>query len=323
MDEVQAQLLWDRGTLEVHCERAQQVREGVEAYLGRAVFAVDAELKVRVRLTRPAANAGNVVALVTQEDATGQSWGERVVTGDGSCESLDEPLTLVVALMVDRPASEASEPTSSIVTSPPRAPRPSATVVVEDQPPTEISTTPSLERARAAPGHVALLVSALGAMGATPAFGFGGGLALVWKPRGFVGLSLDASVVLPRSVSLESGSLRVSVQSLDLGICPLQGTDGAAWWSLCGGVALARIHVRSRDLLEAKATSQYLAMPGLRARAATVLAERWLVGGGVAAAVPLSADRYTYRDAGGEEHTAFELSSPIVTASAFVGALFR
>jgi len=323
MDEAPAQLLWDRGTLEVQCERAQQVREGVEAYLGRTVFAVDAELKVRVRLARPVANGGKVVALVTQEDATGQSWGERVVTGDTSCESLDEPLTLVVALLVDRPALDTPEAAASTDPIPPPAPPPATTAVVEDQPPAAISTTPSLDRAQAAPGHTALLVSTLGAMGATPAFGLGGGLALVWKPRGFVGLSLDAWAVLPRSVSLESGSLRVSLQSLDVGICPLQGTDGAAWWSLCGGAGVARVHVRSRELLESKATSQYLVMPGLRARAATVLAERWLVGGGVTAAFPLSPDRYTYRDAGGEEHAAFELSSSIVTASVFAGALFR
>ena len=315
MDEAQAQLLWDRGVLEVQCERAQQVREGVEAYLGRTVFAADAELKVRIRLTKP---AGKVVALVTQEDATGQSWGERVVTGEASCQSLDEPLTLVVALMVDRPLSQTAEPAPLPVAPPPPPPPPA-----EDERPAEISTTPSLDRAPPAPGHLALLVSALGAMGATPAFGFGGSIALTWRPRGFVGLSLDASAVLPRSVSLESGSLRVSLQSLDFGICPLQGTDGTAWWSLCGGAGISRVHVRSRDLLDSKATSQYLAMPGVRARAATVLAGRWLVGGGVAASLPLSANRYTYRDAGGEEHAAFELSSPIVAASAFAGALFR
>jgi hypothetical protein len=316
MDEAPAQLLWDRGALEVRCERAEQVREGVEAYLGRTVFAADAELKVRVRLTR---SADKVVALVTQEDATGQSWGERVVAGEASCESLDEPLTLVVALMVDRPTSQTAEPAPPPVAPPPRPPPPA----FDDQPPAAISTTPSLDRAPPAPGHVALLVSALGTMGATPAFGFGGGIALAWQPRGFVGLSLDASAVLPRSVSLQSGSLRVSLQSLDLGICPLQGTDGSAWWSLCGGAGVARVHVRSRGLLESKAKSQYLAMPGMRARAATLLAGRWLVGGGVALGLPLFADRYTYRDAGGKEHVAFELSSPIVTAGAFAGVRFQ
>jgi hypothetical protein len=323
MEEAQAQLLWDRGVLEIQCDRAQQVREGVEAYLARSVFAADAELKVRVRLARPAASAGNVVALVTQEDATGQSWGERVVTGDASCESLDEPLTLVVALMVDRPTSEPSEPTSLPVPSPPPPTPASKVAEVEDQPPAEISTTPSLDRAPPTPGHLVLLVSALGAMGATPAFGFGGGVALAWKPRGFWGLSVDAAGVLPRSASLESGSLQVSLQTLDVAVCPLQGTDGDAWWSLCGGFGMARLHVRSRELIESKATSQYLALPGVRARAATVLAERWLVGGGVAVAFPLSPDRYTYRDASGEGHSAFELSSPIITASAFAGALFR
>ena len=47
-----AVLQWDRGALEVECERGAVVRDGVEAYLGRAVFADSGAAVVRVTLSR-------------------------------------------------------------------------------------------------------------------------------------------------------------------------------------------------------------------------------------------------------------------------------
>jgi hypothetical protein len=330
MEDPEALLLWDRGNLEVQCERSQQVREGVEAHLGRTVFAagvdagVDADagaqLKVRVRLSRSSAEGGNVVAVVSQEDETGKSWGERVVTGDGGCESLDEPLTLVVALMVDGLATE-SKPTARLDPEParePAAPSPSA-----EEAASVIHTTPTFDHAPPAPGHFAVLVAALAAMGASPEVGFGGGVSLLWKPRGFWGVGLDVAGLAPQSLSLHSGSLQVSSQSLDFNLCPLQDTDDTVWWNLCGGAGVVRLQVRSRDLLLAKATSQYVAMPGLRARAARVIAGRWLLGGGLAIGFPISPDRYVYRDEQGNERGAFALGFPIATATAFAGTLFR
>src|ERR1041384_2221690 len=112
MDASQAVLMWDRGALEIECERGAQVREGVETYVGRKVFGEGGDRVVRVTLSRVSEQGKKrVEARVSQEDTQGRTWGERVVTGDDSCSSLDEQLTLVVALMVDAPEPvAASEP---------------------------------------------------------------------------------------------------------------------------------------------------------------------------------------------------------------------
>src|SRR6185369_8188261 len=98
-----------------------------------------------------------------------RAWGEREVVGDSSCASLDEPLTLVVALLVDAPA-RAAEPAPSEVTPPP-AERPAPPKAADDEPPAEdtgpIETAPSLEHVTA-PGHVVLLALGLLSMGVLP-----------------------------------------------------------------------------------------------------------------------------------------------------------
>src|SRR5690349_3777945 len=101
----QAVLIWDQGPSAPECERAAAVKAGVEAYLGRPVFGADPALVIRVRVAR-GASGRSLEATVSQEDASGRAWGERSVSAK-DCESLDEPLTLVVALMVD--ASSTSE----------------------------------------------------------------------------------------------------------------------------------------------------------------------------------------------------------------------
>ncbi|HYP90854.1 MAG TPA: hypothetical protein VEQ59_21955, partial [Polyangiaceae bacterium] len=151
MEATTAVLVWDRGTLEAECERGALVREGVETYLGRAVFTDSGGHIVRVKLARlEEQGKRRVVATVTQQDESGRAWGERTVTGDESCSSLDEQLTLVVALMVDAPtpAEPAVEPQSL----PPPPPPPSDV----PEPSGEIITAPSLQQPAPSPGHLVI-----------------------------------------------------------------------------------------------------------------------------------------------------------------------
>lgn len=323
MDVPQAVLEWDRGALEAECERAATVQAGVEAYLGRSVFARDGELVVQVRLSRVAdAGSTRVVANVTQRDASGKVWGERSVTGDSSCASLDEPLTLVVALMVDAPAAPAEEPPAE-----PTPPEPAETTT-EPAPPSaagtgDIETAPSLARAESAPGHAAFLAFGVASMGALPATGTGGRALVSVKPRSFVGLGVDVTLLAPQRKALGSGSLEVSLLALSGSICPLQGVDGSTWYSACAGFGAARVRAKSRDLFDSRRSTQWIALPSLSARAAWLAAGSWLFGGGLDIAFPLSADRYVYRDPQGLTLPAHELASLIVTASLGVGLLVK
>jgi hypothetical protein len=324
MDVPQAVLEWDRGALEVECERAATVQAGVETYLGKSVFSRGGELVVQVRLTRvEEAGASHVVANVTQHDASGKVWGERTVTGDASCASLDEPLTLVVALMVDSPTppeEPASEPAAQVPTDA------ASSAAAEPPPPGgsgEIDTAPSLAQAQSAPGHAAFLGFGVASMGALPATGFGGRALASVKPRSFVGLGVDVLWLAPERKALGSGSLDVSLLALSGSICPLQGVDEVIWYSACASLGAARLRAKSRALIDSRGKTQWLALPSLGARAAWIAAGSWLIGGGLDVAFPLSADRYVYRDLQGMTLPAHELASLVVTASLGIGLLVK
>lgn len=318
MDATPVVLVWDRGTLEAECERASIIKDGVETYLSRAIFADSAERSVRVQLSRVEEHGRRrVIARVTQQDDEGRSSGERRVDGDESCASLDEQLVLVVALLVDTPDTAAPsadpEPTPA-----PEPPLPPATPEPAAQS-AEIVTVPSLERAASSPAHFVLLGFGAVNAGATPGPAVGAGLAFSYKPRGFWGLGLEVTRLGPTRERLESGSLEVSLWQMSANLCPLQGSDERAWWSACASVGAGRLHVHSRGLLEARDKNQWFALPGIGVRGAGIVGRHWLLGGGVLAAVPISPERYVYRDQQGRTQSAFQLSSLVLTAHLGVG----
>jgi hypothetical protein len=324
MDAPLSVLQWDRGALEAECDRAATVRAGVEAYLGRSVFGAEGPLVVRVRLSRVEENGrARVVAKVTQETSDGRAWGERDVVGDASCASLDEPLTLVVALLVDAPPS-AAEPAPDGAARPPAegsAPRKPA----EDAPPPDdtgpIETAPSLEHMKA-PGHVVLLAFGLLSMGVLPSPAVGGGVLASVKPRGFWGLGVEAGAWLPQRMPLGSGTLETSLSMVSGSICPLQGIADGVWWSACGSFGAARLHARSRHVLEARSRNDWFALPGATARGGWLIGRGVLISGGLEALFPVSPDYYAYRSPDGEKQLAFEPAQLMITAQLGIGLLF-
>jgi hypothetical protein len=316
----QAVLSWDRGQLEAPCERAAVVRQGVEAYLGRAVFAATGDIVVRVRLSRGDEPGARVVATVTKETRDGEVRGERSVSGDASCESLDEPLTLVVALMVDTveaPVTAEAEPAPAL------APPPSPPLPLEPAHDGEIITAPSLEQGPPSASHGAVFGFGTANMGAEPAVAWGGSVALFYKPRHFWGMGLEGEALAVQRSALESGSLAISVATLGADLCPLHDVEGHAWWSLCISGRVARVHAKSHGLAEAVASTQLVVMPGVAARAAYVVGKRFLVGGGLQASFPVSPDRYVYRDRLGGVHQAFALSPLVLSVNFGVGLLIN
>jgi hypothetical protein len=317
----QAVLIWDQERLAQACDRSEAVKAGVEAYLGRPVFGAQPSLTIRVHISE--ASGGVTVATVSQEDGSGRAWGERSVTGR-DCESLDEPLTLVVALMLD--AGAVSSDPAPI---PAKSPEPSAApplasppvIAATDEGP--IETVPSLQHPSYEPGHAAVYASVVTTMGLLPNPGLGAALDLRLKPSRFWGLSLDAALLLPQREAIEGGRLELQVAHAGLGLCPLQGRDTTTWWSACGKVAIGRLHVRSVGLTGARSKSEWFAMPGLSVAGAW-LPRGWLfLGAGLEAAFPASADRYRYRDALGTSHLAFEMSPFALTARLGVGLMVR
>lgn len=326
MDVPPAVLQWDRGSLQAECERGAIIQAGVEAYLGRPVFGAAGELVVRVSLTAVEDKGGTrVVAKVTQETSDGRAWGERVVNGEGDCASLDEPLTLVVALMVDAPAS-APEATPSAPPEPPAEPE-SERSSPENEPPAsvdehQIETAPSLEKAVTAPGHMVFLAFGLLSMGVLPSTGGGAGVLASFKPRGFWGLGLEAGALLPQRTPLGTGSLETSLFLVSGSLCPLQGVANATWWSACGQLGTGRLRAQSRDVLGAKTRSDWFALPGASVRGGWLPGRQLLVSVGLEALFPVSPDRYVYRTSDGMKEVALEPSPLMIAAELGVGLLF-
>lgn len=317
-----AVLEWNQGSLGAECARAEVVKRSVEAYLGRSAFAASGDVVIRVTLKRVEVPGSRpqIVATVDQRDAAGKSWGERNVAGD-DCASLDDPLTLVVALMADSPvAAEADAARPATLPIPPAAP-PIAPEVISP-PSGEIQTAPSLARALEAPAHAAVLALGGASLGLLPDPSSSFGLALLLKPRKFWGLAFEAHVAGPTQRSLGSGSVTTYLLLGQAGLCPLQGAGESAWWAACAGLAAGRLSVTSHDLIGAHGHRDWLWVPTLSLRAALRVRRRWLVGGGMSAAFPLSADRYRYRDAEDGVHEAFQLSSFGLTTSLGLGLLF-
>jgi len=318
----QAVLVWDQERLAKACDRSAAVKAGVEAYLGRNVFGPNPSLVIRVRIAR-AARGNATVATVTQEDESGRAWGERSVSGQ-DCESLDEPLTLVVALMVDSSSTPArATPEAPDPAKPPRPPAPPAPPEVVEPSSEPIETAPSLQRRTSEPGHWAVFGSAVATMGLLPEAGFGAGLDIRYKPARFWGLSLDGELLAEQRVEVDEGHIAFRLAHAGLGLCPLQGHDSTTWWSACGTFSVAWLRARSTGLLGGRTKNELFSMPGLSVAGAW-LPRGWLFfGAGLAGAFPVSTDRYLYRDAGGMPHLAFEPSSFVLTAKVGVGLMIR
>lgn len=327
MDAPLAVLQWDRGVLEAECERGPAVQAGVEAYLGRAVFAPEGSVVIRVKLTRSQENnRAPVVARVTQETNDGRAWGEREVEGDSSCASLDEPLTLVVALLVDAPTSQ-PEPTTSEVAAVPAAPSPSRApdeTETTEREPGDIETAPSLQQAQATPGHAVFLASGLVSMGGVlPSTAGGASLLASLKLRGFWALGLEVGAAWPQDIPLGAGSLETSLFTLSGNICPLQGLADRTWWSACGSVGAGRLHAQSHQVLEPQSRSDWFFLPGAAVRGGWLVGGDVLISAGLQALFPVSPDHYVYRSTEGEKVLAFEPTPLMISAQFGVGLILR
>jgi hypothetical protein len=328
MDQLaQAVLIWDQersgnGASQV-CDRSDSVKAGVEAYLGRAVFGADPSLVIRVHISHKPGDA-TTTATVTQEDATGKRWGERSLSA-ASCDTLDEPLTLVVALMIDAGSTAAPSASQPPATAPqptpvPLAPSAAAVEPVSTEP---IETAPSLQRASREPGHWAVFASAEAGMGFLPDPSLGLGVHARLKPTGFWGLSFDASALQPQRQALDSGRLKLSLARAGLGLCPLEGADADTWWSACASVGVGRLQARSSRLVGAQTRVEWLALPALSVTGAWLPRGWLLLAAGLEGAFPVLADRYVYRDALGNQHLAFQMSSFTLTARLGIGLIVR
>lgn len=217
-------LSWLRMLGADECVATQTLARAVEERLGRAVFvsASQADLSVEGRIEKRPARGWH--AVITVRDAGGTVLGTRQLDrSDTSCETMTEPLALVIAVMIDPDAAMRPKPAPVIEaeTTPPTLPTAHVEPEPESHPPPPKVGPDRAGRTPVEPwrfeGHVTATVH----HGSTPTLAPGAGVQGILYPPVFpVGLRGYANLFLPTET--EQDGARASFDMLYGGgsLCP-------------------------------------------------------------------------------------------------------
>ncbi|HEX2671413.1 MAG TPA: hypothetical protein VHM25_11105 [Polyangiaceae bacterium] len=304
-----AVLVWDGGTVSPACDRSAELARNVAAYLGRDAFEPNAPLSIRIGLRRSPDDRA-LIADISKVGEDGKVIGVRSVSAGGSCETLDDPLTLVVALMLDAPPEEPA-PVAPVPTPEPlTAPEPT-----EHDP---LERDPDPEETNTEPGFALISAGVGSSIGLLPFPNYGPRLQIELKPRRFWGISLSGLALFGSHTDLP-GSGSIDFRSILAGaaLCPLDTLRDRYWLAACGGVEVAWIEAEGSGLSPHRRKTDWTLSPSLQLQAARQVAGPLLLGGLLGVSFPISRNRYVYRDIGGSSHLAFEVASPALVLGVF------
>lgn len=290
---VMAVLQWPVDAEQRGCASAQSVRADVDHLLDRAAFdgAEDADVVVRVRLVQ--AEAGWLAQLsFTAADGTAQ--GERELhSPDDSCRSLDGPVALVVALMLEasRPQAKVSLPAPALAQ----------------------QASPWQGEASAA-----LVVSG----GLLPGLAFGPRLTAGVVPPGFVPLRLSVTLwpAVEEDVELGRGG-RFSASHGDLSICPELASGSVAGVGLCLGAGAGVLSAVGTGLGYTESPDRLLVQGEAAAQLWLHLGGPFLLELQAGAAVPFIRPNFVYTDVDGSAREVHQ-SWPVIPKGS-IGLGFR
>jgi hypothetical protein len=288
------------------------LKRNVAAYLGHEAFDAHAPLIIRVGLRRSPDDRG-IIADISKIDEEGKVAGVRTVSGGATCETLDDPLTLVVALMLDAPPEE--PPPAPVATPEPPAPpeRGESETVASEPTPTDPNLSPGFAFASAGVGS---------SVGLLPFPNLGPRLQLDLKPPHFWGISLGGLALLGSHTDLPgTGAIDFRLLQTSAALCPLDTLRDRNWLALCGGLELMWLEAESSELSPHRRKSDWAVSPSLRLQAARELVGPVSLGGSLGVSFPITRNRYLYRDVAGSSHLAFEVASPALVLGVF--AAFR
>ena len=242
-----------RGVGTEQCIDAPALQRGVETRLQRAVFELNERSAFRIHLRLQQLAHHRWSAELELETDAGAPLGQRTIVTDAAhCSSLDDSITLVLALLVDAPLAASTEPLPEPALAP-DPPQPGVDDRAQTVPraPEQVPTTPlQLPRDTYAPREPWHWEASLGvtlALGALPGVPGGFELGLGAKPAHAPELRLFAGAYQPRDAHAGDGGAgaHFSAQHLGLELCPLHGLLGGARLALCAGQSLGRLHVRA------------------------------------------------------------------------------
>jgi hypothetical protein len=283
--------------------------------LGRSVFvdagAADVLVEVQVK---PRDGAPGFAANLTLRAQSGNWLGARELQTDSArCSGLDEPLSLVLALMIDIPKDELPPPAEQPADTPPPAPR----VLRVPAPPPPVRETVSKRE----PLRVELGVSGVITVGLLPDVALGARASVLVRPPQFWPVEFGALMYRDAEATAADGGSEFEAAGADISVCPLLGDVGRVRVLGCVLQSLGRLRVSGFGFDENRKHSRFYALFGARARLSYPLTS-WLAGRlSASAEVPATRDDFYFVDAEGQRHRVFR--SALVAGSGELGMELR
>lgn len=288
-------LEWSGPGSEHGCLGGPGLARAVDDYLGRPSFASNSSsATVSVEVERR--EAFGFRALVRLRGGSGSVLGEReLVSETAACSSLDEPLTLAVALMVDSelsPEMEAAAP----------------------------EKTPDSKRPEGVPyvAHTRVDAAFIGVAKALPRSTAGIDLGVERGLAPWFSVRAHAAVLVPRARSDESAEARFGLVYAGLLACPGL-LLGALELGPCLGLEGGLLRATTTGLETDEAFTSWFWGGSASGRLRYELNRKLSVGLGAGVVLPYRRDRFLYRDASSTQRLLFRTAAVIPFATAGLG----
>jgi hypothetical protein len=274
----------------------------VNDYLGRDAFSASAaDLTLRVQVERRADRSWR--ALVQIVDLAGVELGERELTSESTlCSSLDEPLKLTVALMVDNDLVATAEPEAP--------PQPAAPLPLPEK------------KAAGEPWTLAGDASVLVQTGLLPSLSVGFQLGLELSPLSWLSLRGTGAGFLPGSTSLaRPAEAKMSIIYGELSVCPSAALGAKFRLLACAGTIAGTLFAETQGLEGARSTKRRVFAASLGGRAVAQLSPRWALLAQIGTMLPYRPERFVY-EIDGRRIEFFRIASPSLIAGIGCSVMF-
>ena len=273
------ELLWRHAPGAEACIAAPVLADVVSARLGRPAFDGPGVTAVVIEgEVAPTATGWHVALAIRGADGAARGARELDVAG-ADCRAIDEPLALVLALIVDPDAGAGAPP----------PPPPAPIVAVIDAP----KGAPPVEPWRAE----AAVTGAVG-RGALPGTHVGARLAIVVDSPRLWPVAFAVGWWAPGEIDLDGGRrVRLGRWQARLGVCTPTRSLGRARVAGCAGGEVARIDARAVGFDSNRQTAATLGLAALAARGTVELTRAAFVVAEIGVEVPLTRPRF-FDDAG-------------------------
>ena len=325
-------LSWLRMPGSESCIATQALARSVEERLGRRVFVSAAEADVSVEGRIEKRSAGGWHSVITIRDGKGALLGTRELDRpEGACSTMNEPLALVIAVMIDPEAKLSSASAPPPLPPPTPAPAPSQAPAPVAAPPALATDVPAevdpatREKAREPWRFQGDAVGTV-TSGVAPAVAGGGSIAgTLFLPRGIpIGLRGYGSLFLPTKAEQDGARASFDLFYLGSAICPTMRRPAVTLMLCFGGhLGVLRSHPETQGRnIEDKAEVIWNAVS--EGRITVPLFAPLALTGGISAVLPLLRPTfgYTRSDAASTPANLHKVSSFAVAADAGIGFFF-